>query len=318
MGVYKAAAIPIIVLFFVASLAGHNTGRLREIPVVGGPWDDLTTGIINAVYETTGIYLGMVGTIDKTVSSKLPTYTSDEYIARVQNSSYVYPYWSYTAFPREELPEILESDVVSEFVSSVIDEARRRVDKARVPRDQYVLYLRGTAYEVMVERVKYCAGGPTKDPRYVVTHCGDCDDWHVVAYAIISRINEEYGISARYFLTLTMDHGFLTVYYPDENKWEIYDWFPPIGYLNAKTSQGEISDYIDLDGHHCTLYLGLEKEKCAVRIRRFPKYSSLSAFYARNGEGGIAYLFEFPELRYVSMDELFALDGNPITKHLNP
>ncbi len=37
---------------------------------------------------------------------------------------------------------------------------------------------------------------------------------------------------------MTMDHAFLVVYYPNEKKWEIYDWFPPIGYLNAKTSRG--------------------------------------------------------------------------------
>ncbi|WP_457751543.1 hypothetical protein [Thermococcus sp.] len=193
MGVYRAAAIPIIVLFIVASLVGHNTGRLREIPVVGGAWDGLTTDMINAVYETIGIYLGMIGTVDKSVSSKLPAYTSDEYIARVQNSSYVYPYWSYTAFPRDKLPQILQSRVVQKFVNSVIEEAQSRLEGKNIPPDQYLLYLRGTTYEVMVERVRYCAGGPTKDPRYVVTHCGDCDDWHVIAYAIISKINEEYG-----------------------------------------------------------------------------------------------------------------------------
>jgi len=318
MGVYRAAAVPIIALFLITSVVGHNTGRLREVPIVGGPWDGLTTEIINVVYETTGIYLGMVGTVDKSVSTKLPVYTSDEYLVRVQNSSYVYPYWSYTAFPRDELPEILESKPVQNFVSSVIDEAKGRVDKEKVPPDQYLLYLRGTAYEVMVERVKYCAGGPTKDPRYVVTHCGDCDDWHVIAYAIISKINEEYGVKARYFLTMTIDHAFLTVYYPDEKKWELYDWFPPVGYLNTITERGRFKGYIELDGWHCIQYIGVEKEKCAVRIRRFPKYSSLSAFYARNGESGIQYLFEFPELKYTSPDELLSIDGNPITKHLNP
>ncbi|QDA31952.1 hypothetical protein FH039_10490 [Thermococcus indicus] len=318
MGVYRAAAVPIIILFLTVSLVGHNTGRLREIPIVGEPWDGLTTGMINAVYETIGIYLGMVGTVDESVSSKLPFYSSDKYIARVHNSSYVYPYWSYTAFPREKLPEILKSKAVQDFVNSVITEAQSRLDGKDIPPDQFLPYLRGTAYEAMVERVKYCAGGPTKDPRYVVTRCGDCDDWHVVAYAIISKINEEHGINADYFLAVTLDHAFLVVYYPDEKKWEIYDWFPPIGYLDAKTSKGEVKEYIELNRWYCTQYLGVEKQKCVVKIRRFSKYSSLSAFYARNGAGGIRYLFEFPELRYVSPDDLLALDGNPIIKHLNP
>ena len=319
MGVYKAAVVPILILFLVTGLIGHNTGRLREIPVVGEPWDDFTTDVIYGVYEVTGIYLGAVGTISEKTLDYIPLNTGDIDLGSVTQSqdSYVYPYWSYTAFPREKLPEILNSSVVQNFVDSVIEEAENRVNRAGVPRDQYLLYLRGTAYEVMVERVKYCAGGPTKDPRYVVTHCGDCDDWHVVAYAIISKINREHGIKARYFLTLTYDHGFLTVYYPDEKKWEIYDWFPPIGYLKTKTSDGEIDEYIELNTWYCTQYLGVRKEKCAVRIRRFGKYSSLSAFYAREGEGGIVYLFELPELRYVSTDELMALDGNPITKHLN-
>ncbi len=85
-----------------------------------------------------------------------------------------------------------------------------------------------------------------------------------------------------------------------------------------KRVEGEVSKYIELNKWYCTSYLGVTKNKCVVRIRRFSTYSSLAAFYARNGEGGIHYLLEFPELKYVSPDDLLALDGNPITKHLNP
>ncbi|MDI3475243.1 MAG: hypothetical protein PWQ79_555 [Thermococcaceae archaeon] len=292
MGVYRAAAIPIIVLFFTAGLVGHNTGRLRELPVVGPPWDDLMSSTIEGVYALTGFYLGTVGVVDSAVSETMPLNARDEYIYRVQNSSYVYPYWSYTAFPREKLPEILKSKVVQDFLDSVIEEAESRLSGKKIPKDEYVLYLRATAYEVMVERHKYCAGGPTKDPRYVVTRCGDCDDWHVVAYALISKINERYGIDAR------------------------YDWFPPIGRLYKGEYSSDIgSDYIELNGH-CPMLLD-SKNDCVVKIRRFKKYSSLSAFYARNGEGGIVYLFEFPELRYVSIDDILKEEGNPAVKYLN-
>lgn len=315
MGVYKAAVVPVLILFLLTGLIGHNTGRLREIPVVGGPWDDLTTEIINGVYEATGIYLGAVGTLSEETLDYIPTDARDDYLNDVTQSRnpYIYPYWSYTAFPREELPEILNSSVVQKFVDDVISEAERRVEAKHVPRNLYLLYLRGTAYEVMVERAKYCAGGPTKDPRYVVTHCGDCDDWHVVAYAIISKINLEHGVRARYFLTLTYDHGFLTVYYPDDKKWEIYDWFPDIGVI---TSKGIFQKYVYLDGY-CPRRMNIPKSQCAVEIRRFPKYSSLAAFYASHGEGGIQYLFELPSLKYVEYEEIPGISDNPMLKHLN-
>ncbi|AEK73639.1 hypothetical protein GQS_08725 [Thermococcus sp. 4557] len=302
MGVYRAAAVPLIVLFLMTSLVGHNTGRLREIPVVGEPWDDFATNLIEAVYDVLGVYLGMAGTVDKSVSESLLEHTYDYHLAKVQNTSYVYPYWSYTAFPREDLPGILNSTPVQNFVTSVIAEAKGRVDEKHVPSDQYVLYLRGTAYEVMVEKAKYCAGGPTKDPRYVVTHCGDCDDWHVVAYAVISRINREHGIRARYFLTMVPGHAFLTVYYPDEGKWELYDWFPPIG---LKTSGDGTSESVRLDGY-CPLRGDVPPEECVARIRRFESFGEMDHFYSLHGYFGspFEYLFELPSLRYTTGDEI--------------
>jgi hypothetical protein len=315
MGVYKAAAVPIIVLFLVTGLVGHNTGRLRELPVIGPPWDDLMSDTIEGFYSLTGFYLGTIGVVDNAVSNVVPLYARDEYISRVQNSSYVYPYWSYTAFPREKLPEILRSKVVQDFLDSVIAEAEDRLSKKKIPEKEYVLYLRATAYEVMVERHKYCAGGPTKDPRYVVTHCGDCDDWHVVAYALISKINERYKVNATYYLALTEDHGFLIVRYPEERKWEIYDWFPPIGQLyQGESSQNISPEYVELPWQ-CLTLVG-SKSDCVVKIRRFNDYYSLSIFYASKGEGNIVYLFKLPELRYVSIRNIFKEEGNPAVKYL--
>ncbi|WCN27604.1 hypothetical protein [Thermococcus kodakarensis] len=305
--------VPVVILFFITGLLGHNTGRLSDIPVIGPPWDQLTTKMIDSIYDALGIYLGVVGALDKSISDHVPVigyYRGDDYLSQKLNGTCAYPYWSCTGFPREELPEILQSEVVQNFVTSVIADAEKRVEEANVPREDYLLYLRGTAYEAMVERAKYCAGGPTKDPRYVVSHCGDCDDWHVIAYAIISRINEKHDINARYFLTMTMDHAFLTVYYPDEGMWEIYDWFPPIGQLYSENS----SSYIELNGHCPYLY---QQDKCVVKIRRFGKYYDLQDFYAHEGEGNIGYIYEFPNLRYVSLDDLLAIEGDPVVKHLS-
>ena len=303
MGVYRAAAIPIIVLFLVASLVGHNTGRLREIPIVGGAWDDLTTDLIGAVYDTTGIYLGVIGTADKSVSSAIWNHMYDYSLANVQNkTSYVYPYWSYTSFPRDKLPQILQSKTVQDFVNSVIDEAQRRLEGTNIPPNQYLRYLRGTAYEIMVERVKYCEGGPTKDPRYVVTHCGDCDDWHIVAYAIISKINEEHGVKADYFLTMVPGHAFLTVYYPEQHVWELYDWFPPIGRIKLPKGTPR---YVDLDGY-CPTLLHVPKSSCTPEIREFKSFGEMEMFYTTYGYLGepFEYLFQLPSLRYVSGKEI--------------
>ncbi len=161
MGVYKAAVVPILILFLMTGLIGHNTGRLREIPVVGGPWDDLTTEMINGVYDVTGIYLGAVGAFDQSFSEHIPLQTVDMDLNK-PDDSYRYPYWRYTAFPRGQLPEILNSSVVQKFVDGVISEAEIRVEAKHVPDNLYLPYLRGTAYEVMVERAKYCAGGPQR------------------------------------------------------------------------------------------------------------------------------------------------------------
>ncbi len=139
----------------------------------------------------------------------------------------------------------------------------------------------------------------------MVTHCGDCDDWHLVAYAIISKINLEHGVNAKYFLTMTYDHAFLTVYYPDEGKWEIYDWFPPIGKPVFKTNKFG-RDYMVLNGG-CTYTLHISKDDCVVEIRRFDNYGLMSRFYSIYGIGPISSLYELPSLRYVKGSELIKM-----------
>ncbi|ASJ01814.1 hypothetical protein A3L09_00330 [Thermococcus profundus] len=314
MGVYKAAAALIISLFMVTSLIGHHTGRLREVPVVGPQWEDLTTRFVSWFYDATGIYLDALGFVNEKVIDNIPLETYD---MDLNKPAYAYPYWSYTGFPREKLPEILRSKVVQEFLDSVISEAEERIEKKDVPRDAYVLYLRATAYEVMVERAKYCAGGPTKDPRYVVTHCGDCDDWHVVAYALISKINEQYGIKARYFLTHVPGHAFLTVYYPEEGKWEIYDWFPPIGIPAFNTSAIKLGyagymmpdrKNVVLNGR-CPVAFNVPKEDCVFKIRRFENFGRMYEFYRIYGEGEIERFYELPSLKYVEGSKLRSMWG---------
>jgi hypothetical protein len=316
MGVYKAAVVPIIILFFVTGLVGHHTGRLTELPVIGPPWEESMKYVISGVYDILGIYLDVAGTLNEKMTDEIPLQTYDMDLHR-PDDSYTYPYWSYTGFPREKLPEILESKVVQRFIDSVIEEAKERVEKANVSEEDYPPYLRATAYEVMVERSKYCAGGPTKDPRYVVTHCGDCDDWHVVAYALISKINEEYGINASYFLAMTYDHAFLTVYYPRDGRWEIYDWFPPIGIpaFNTSTLVPYYESYMMPDGKHvvlngrCSSAFNIPREECVFKIRRFDNFGRMYEFYRIYGWGEIDYLYELPSLRYVEGSELRSMWG---------
>jgi len=309
MGVYKAAVVPIVIMFLLAGLVGHHTGRLREVPVVGVYWDDGIVRMIDLFYSATGIYIDAFGKVDKQIAPVIMEHTYDPDMADIlKKKSYVYPYWSYTSFPREKLPEILESKPVQEFVSSAIDEAKERINKEKVPQNQYLRYLRGTAYEVMVERAKYCAGGPTKNPRYVVTHCGDCDDWHVVAYAIISSINEDYGIEARYFLTEVPGHAFLTVYYPAESKWELYDWFPPIGLLPSEN--GEFKEVV-LNGRSCYTANNFSSTGCVVEIKQFESFGEMNYFYSLTGYSGspFRYIFELPSLRYAPGDYIRCLDS---------
>lgn len=318
MGVYKAAVVPIVIMFLLVGLVGHHTGRLREVPVVGVYWDDATVHLIDLFYSATGIYINAIGKVGRQMPVVISEYTYDpDLTCALNKSSYVYPYWSYTSFPREKLPEILKSEPVQEFVSSVIEEAMMRVDKEKVPSDQYLLYLRGTAYEVMVEKAKYCAGGPTKDPRYVVTRCGDCDDWHVVAYAIISSINEDHGVEARYFLTMVPSHAFLTAYYPAEDKWELYDWFPPIGLLPLETGKFE---EVVLNGWECYTVSNVSSAGCVVKIRQFEDFEEMSTFYGLTGYFGarvvyslpgpsFEYLFELPSLKYASPDYIHCLEN---------
>lgn len=314
MGVYRTAIVPIVILFLITGVVGHNTGRLRELPVVGEPWDDLTTKLINGFYEATGIYLGTLGSFNQKFVDHIPLQAYDMELNKPKDS-YRYPYWTYTSFPREKLPSILNSTTVQRFIDSVIEEAEGRVRGLNVSQDQYLLYLRGTAYEVMAERANYCAGGPTKDPRYVVTHCGDCDDWHVVAYALISKINRQYGVKARYFLTSTVGHAFLTVYYPEDGKWELYDWFPPIGVPAFDVSRVQIKcesirnrmlpdgKNVALNGY-CPLVFGISKDECVFKIRRFESFGRMHDFYSIYGEGTIKHLYELPSLRYVEGKEI--------------
>lgn len=164
----------------------------------------------------------------------------------------------------------------------------------------------------MVERAKYCPSSPTKDPRYVVTHCGDCDDWHVVAYSLISRINEQYSINASYFLTTTFGHAFLTVYYPGDGKWELYDWFPPIGVpaFNTSTVKLGYAGYIMPDRKNvvlngwCPVAFNMLREECVFKIRRFENLGRMYEFYRIYGEGEIERFYELPSLKYVEGSKL--------------
>ncbi|AHL23717.1 hypothetical protein [Thermococcus nautili] len=140
--------------------------------------------------------------------------------------------------PRDKVPvwtfnaRALLSDVDGEYVENYVDET---VETARgwVTHAGYAPtpeLLRGTAFMVMWSRGRlYENIGGTHLPSRTISSGGDCDDWTMVRWAIIRRINEEAGIRALYFFVEVTgevsSHAFLAVYYPSTGDWELYDWF---------------------------------------------------------------------------------------------
>ena len=103
-------------------------------------------------------------------------------------------------------------------------------------------------------------------------------------------------------------HAFLTVYYPEEGKWELYDWFPPIGIVTSEN--GEPKEVV-LDGRSCHTVSNFSLAECVVKIKQFENFGAMNYFYSIMGylRSPFQYLFELPNLRYVTGDYLHCLES---------
>lgn len=127
-----------------------------------------------------------------------------------------------------ELENDLRDPVVEKFVGELINESIARISARKLLNTPDLV--RGTAYSLMLERVKYVHHGKINVPSYTIQNGGVCSDWTLVAYALVRKINDMYNITAEYYF-LTIDpkwdvgHAFLAVHYPSDDHWEAFDWF---------------------------------------------------------------------------------------------
>ncbi|NJE29829.1 hypothetical protein E3E38_02010 [Thermococcus sp. 18S1] len=130
-------------------------------------------------------------------------------------------------FSPEELERDLDNDVLKRYVDDIIDRSIALIrGMGETPTPELV---RGTAYMLLLDRVKYVHDSKLDLPSYTVTNGGVCSDWTLVDYALIKHINLRYNITAEYFFVgsippIGTGHAFLAVRYPDGH-WEAYDWF---------------------------------------------------------------------------------------------
>lgn len=135
------------------------------------------------------------------------------------------PVWTFNA---ETLLNDVRSDYVENYIEKTIKTARGWIIHSGFAPTSDVL--RGTAFMVMWSQGRlYENIGGTHLPSHTISAGGDCDDWTMVRWAIIRKINSDAQVKALYFFVEVSGdvapHAFLAVYYPSSESWELYDWF---------------------------------------------------------------------------------------------